>query len=151
MTKDGFRSLAIPLIAVPLGGLLVMALTLIVYGLLFNLLEWWFFPNDPLSFPAGTFRMVFAVALLLLYLLLSRGRLSELLKAILLTAPLSTVVITVGHALSLQPAVSVSAMLVTMALCGFLLYRSQKPWIYYYAAALASLVALFYAWPRPLG
>ena len=148
MTKGSFRSLAVPLVAVLLGGLLAMALTLVVYGVLFNLLESLFFPNDPLSFPAGPFRMVFAVALVLLYLLLLRAQLSDLLKAILLTAPLSTVIITVGHALYQQPIVSVSAMLAVIVLCGYLLRRSKKPWVYYYAGAIASLVALAYAWPR---
>ena len=148
MTKNSFRSLAVPLIVIPLGGLVVMALTLVLYGVLFNLLESLFFPNDPLSFPAGAFRMVFAIAMALLYLLLLRTQLSDLLKAILMTGPLSAVVITVGHALYEQPAVSISAMVVTIAICGLLLYQFKKPWIYYYAGAVASLVALAYAWPR---
>ena len=148
MAKGSFRSLLVPLIVIPLGGLLMMALTLVVYGVLFNLLESLFFPNDPLSFPAGAFRMAFAVALVPLYLLLLRTQLSDLLKAILLTGPLSAVIITVGHALYEQPIVSVSAMFVTMVLCGLLLHRFKKPWVYDYAAAIASLVALVYAWPR---
>ena len=148
MAKGGFRSLIVPLIAVLLGGLLTMALTRVVYGVLFNLLESLFFPNDPLSFPAGPFRMAFAVALVLLYLLLLRTQLSDLFKAILLTAPLSTVIITVGHALYQQPIVSVSAMFAVIVLCGYLLHRFKKPWVYYYAGAIASLIALLYAWPR---
>ena len=148
MAKGGFRSLAVPLIVIPLGGLLMMALTFVLYAVIYNLLESLFFPNDPLSFPAGAFRRAFAVVLVLLYLLLSRKSLSDLPKAILLTGPLSVVIITVGHALYENPAVSILAMFVAIALCGFLLYRFKKPWIYYYAGAVASLVALAYAWPR---
>lgn len=151
MAKGSFRSLAIPLIAIPLGGLFMMALTFVVYALLFNLLETWFFPNNSLGFPADTFRRNFALTLVLLYLLLMRGRLPDLLKAILLTAPLSTVIITVGHAFYMRPTVSISAMFVTVILCGLLLLRFKKPWVYYYAGAVASLVALVYAWPRPFG
>lgn len=149
MTKGSFRSLAIPLIVIPLGGLMVMVLTLVLYSVLYNLLESLFFPNDPFSFPAGALRRAFTIAMVLLYLLLLRLQLSDLLKAILLTGPLSAVVITVGHALYEQPAVSISAMVVTIAICGLLLYRFKMPWIYYYAGAIASLVALAYAWPRP--
>ena len=148
MTKGVFRSLAVPLIVILLGGLLVMALALVVYGVGFNLLESLFFPNDPLSFPAGPFRMIFTIAMVLLYLLLSRTQLSDLLKALLLTVPLSAVTITVGHALNERPSVSIPAMFVAIAICGLLLYRLKKPWIYYYAGAIASLVALAYAWPR---
>ena len=149
MTKGSFRSLAVPLIVIPLGGLLMMVLTLILYGVLFNLLESFFFPSDPLSFPAGAFRRAFAVVLVLLYLLLLRTQLSDLLKAILLTGPLSAVIITVGHALYEHPAVSIAAMFAAVAIGGLLLHRFKGLWIYYYAGAIASLVALAYAWPRP--
>lgn len=148
MTKGSFRSLAVPLIVIPLGGLLMMALTLVLYGVLFNLLESLFFPNDPLSFPADAFRRAFAIALMLLYLLLLRTQLLDLLKAILLTGPLSAVIITVGHALYEHPAASILTMFVAIAIFGLLLYRFKKPWIYYYAGTIASLVALAYAWPR---
>jgi hypothetical protein len=148
MTKDGSRSLAVLVIVIPLGGLLMMALTLVVYGILFNLFETLFFPNNSLSFPAGPFRMIFTIAMVLLYLLLLRTQLSEMLKAILLTVPLSAVTITIGNALNERPSVSIPAMLVAIAICGLLLYRFKKPWIYYYAGAIASLVALAYAWPR---
>lgn len=148
MKISAFRSLALPLIVIPLGGLLTMAFTLIVYGLLYNLLEAMFFPNAPLSFPAGAFRRIFAITLIVLYLLLLRTRQSDLLKAILLTAPLAAVIITVGNALNEHPAVSIPAMFVTIAICGLLLYRFKKPWLYYYAGAVAALVALAYAWPR---
>lgn len=148
MAKDSPRSLVVSLIIIALGGLLMMVLTLVVYGLLFNLFESLFFPNNSLLFPAGPFRMIFTIALVLLYLFLSRTKLSDLLKAILLTVPVSAVTITVGNALNERPSVSIPAMLVAIALCGLLLYQFKKPWIYYYAGTIAALVALAYAWPR---
>jgi hypothetical protein len=137
------------LIVIPLGGLLTMAFTLVIYGLLYNLLESLFFPSDPLSFPAGPFRMTFALVLVILYLLLLRTQWLDLYKACLLTSPLAAVTITVGYVLYLQPLVSIIAMLAAIFVCGFLLYYFKKPWIYYYAGAIAALVALAYAWPRP--
>ena len=148
MAKDSHRSLVVSLIIIALGGLLMMVLTLVVYGLLFNLFESLFFPNNSLLFPAGPFRMIFTIALVLLYLFLSRTKLSDLLKAILLTVPVSAVTITVGNALNERPSVSIPAMLVAIAICGLLLYQFKKPWIYYYAGTIAALVALAYAWPR---
>ena len=148
MAKDSPRSLVVSLIVIALGGLLMMALTLVVYGLLFNLFESLFFPNNSLLFPAGPFRMIFTIAMILLYLLLLRTQLWDLLKAILLTVPVSAVIITVGNALNERPSVSIPAMLVAIAICGLLLYQFKKPWIYYYAGTIAALVALAYAWPR---
>ena len=149
MRKSGIRLFAVPLIVIPIVGLLLMAVTWLFYALVYNLLETLFFPNDPFSFPADALRRVYAMALVLLYLLLLRTQILDLLKAILLTMPLSTVIITVGHSLYQQPPVSISAMFGTIAICGLLLYRFKKPWIYYYAGAVASLFALAYAWPRP--
>ena len=148
MAKDSPRSLVVSLIVIALGGLLMMALTLVVYGLLFNLFESLFFPNNSLLFPAGPFSMIFTITMVLLYLFLVRTQLWDLLKAILLTVPISAVTITVGNALNERPSVSIPAMLVAIALCGLLLYQFKKPWIYYYAGTIAALVALAYAWPR---
>jgi hypothetical protein len=149
MTKSRFRSLAFPLIVIPLGGLLMMALTFLFFAVLYNLLEALFFANDPSSFPAGFLRMAYALVLVMLYLLLLRTKLSDLLKAILLTGPLAAVIIAMGHALYELPAVSIPAMFAVTAICGILLYRSRKPWVYYYAGAIGALVAIVYAWPRP--
>ena len=149
MKNGWFRLFAVPLIVIPIGGLLLMAITWLFYAVVYNLLETLFFPNDPFSFPADTLRKMYSIALVLLYLLLLRTQILDLLKAIFLTMPLSTVIITVGHALYQQPPVSISAMFGTIAICGLLLYRFKKPWIYYYAGTMASLFALAYAWPRP--
>ena len=70
-------------------------------------------------------------------------------KAILLTGPLAAAIITTGHTLSARPVVCIIAMFGVAAVCGILLYRFKKPWIYTYAAALAAVVGIFYAWPRP--
>ena len=149
MTKSRFRSLVFPLIVIPLGGLLMMALTFLLFAILYNLLETLFFPNNPFAFPAGFLRMAYAAALVILYLLLLRTKLADLLKAIILTGPLAAGIIAVGHALYELPAVSIPAMFAVTALCGVLLYRFKKPWIYTYAGAIGALVALVYAWPRP--
>lgn len=146
--KGRFRTVVLPLVFVFLGGLLAMAATLALYGLIFNGLETWFFPNDPQSFPADQVRKGFAVVMVLLYLLILLIHIPDMLKAILLTGPMAAVIITIGHGLYLRPVVSVAAMLAAAGVVAVLLYRHKKPRVYYYAAAIAALVALFYAWPR---
>ncbi len=146
--KGRFRTVVLPLVLVLLGGLLAMAATLALYALIFNGLETWMYPNDPQMFPADQVRRIFAVVMVLLYLPILLTRIPDSLKAILMTGPMAAVIITIGHALYLRPVVSVAAMLAAVGVAMVLLYRHKKPWIYYYAAAISALVALFYAWPR---
>lgn len=149
MKKNGFRSFWLPLLTIPVGGLVTIALTLGLYLGLYLLLESLFYPNNPQAFPADTLRRWSTLALVGLYLLLLRTRLPELLKAILLTGPLAAVIITTGHALYMKPVVSIIAMFVMVIICAVLLYRYKKPWIYTYAGAIGALIGLIYAWPRP--
>jgi hypothetical protein len=145
--KGSFRSTALPWIIIPIGALLMMALTWLLYGLIFNLLEALFFPDNSLAFPAGLVRRTYAVVLVLLYLILLRTRLADLVKAILITGPLSTVIITVGLAFYEKPVISIIVMVASAATCGIFLYLSKKSWLYYYAGIIASLAGLAYAWP----
>lgn len=145
--KGRFRSIVLPLVTISIGGLLMMGLTWLLYALIYNLLESLFYPDNPLAFPAGLVRQVYALVMVLLYLVLLRTRLSDLFKAILITGPLSTVIIMVGFVFYEKPFISIASMIVVAAVCGVLLYQFKKPWLYYYAGVIAALVAIAYAWP----
>ena len=147
--KSWFRSLGLPLIAIPIGGLIMIALTLAINLGLYLLLESLFYLNNPQEFPADPLRTGCTIALVGLYLGLLLTRLLDLFKAIFLTGPLAASIITTGHALYARSAVSIIAMFAVVTVCGILLYRFKKSWIYYYAAALAAAVGMIYAWPRP--
>lgn len=147
--KSRLRSYGLPLLVIPAGGMVMIALTLAIYLGLYLLLESLFYSNHPQEFPAGILRIGCTIALIGLYLVLLRTRLPDMLKAILLTGPLAAAIITTGHALSARPTVSIIAMFAVAAVCGILLYWFKKPWIYTYAAALAAAVGMIYAWPRP--
>jgi len=47
-----------------------------------------------------------------------------------------------------KPVLAMTATVVIVAVCFFLLYRYKKPWIYYYAAAATVIAAIAYAWPE---
>lgn len=147
MKNERLRSIWAPLLVIPLGGVVVMALSFLLYALVYNLLESVFFPNDPLSFPAGLVRNTFAVVLVLLYLIICRLRLPDLLKAILLIGPVATVIVASILGFWDRPAVFIPLMLAIPAVCAVVLYRARKPWTYFYALAIATLVAIRYAWP----
>lgn len=146
MTQKGaFRSVVLPLIVIPLGGLLLLgALFMLYFGIITlaeNLL-----PPDRV--PVGTIRNTYALALLLIYLLLQRARLPELLNATLMIGPVATLIIAAILRFYQAPAVAIAITAFLAAVTLFLLYRYKKPWIYYYAAALTVLAGVFYAWPR---
>lgn len=145
--KGRFSSIVLPLVTISIGGLLMMGLTWLLYAMIYNLLESLFFPDNPMAFPADIVRRVYALVLVLLYLILLRTQLSDLFKAVLITGPLSTVLITVGFVFYEKPVISIASMIVVAAVCGVLLYRSKKPWLYYYAGVIATLIAAAYVWP----
>jgi len=124
----------------------MIALTLAIYLGLYLLLESLFYSNNPQEFPAGILRNGCTIALVGLYLVSLRTRLTDLFKAIFLTGPLAAAIITTGHALSARPLVSIIAMFAVAVACGILLYLNKKPWIFYYAAAVAATVGMIYAW-----
>lgn len=140
-----FRSFVLPAILVLAGSLVAMAATWLLFVLVYNLLETLFFPHDPQAFPATYVRQLYAVGWVLMYLLLLRTRLPHLLKAILISVPLSAVLITVGLMLYQKPILAAAVMLALAGLCALWVYKTKKPWFYYFAAAIATLTALAYA------
>jgi hypothetical protein len=148
MKSDRFRSIGPALVLIPIGGLVVLALSFLLYGLVYNVLESIFFPNDPLSFPAGLVRTLFAVVLVLLYLIIYRMKMPDLLKAILLIGPVATLIVASILFFYDRPAVFIPLMLAIPIVCAVLLYYARKPWTYLYALAIAALGAILYGWPR---
>jgi len=143
--KSVWRTVVLPLVVIPLAGLVLLgALFMLYYGIITlaeNLL-----PRDRV--PVGTIRNYYALALLLLYLLLQRARLPELLNATLMIGPLATLIIAAILRFYQAPTVFIAATAVIAVIAFILLYRYKKPWIYYYAAALTVLIGVAYAWPR---
>ena len=142
--KSVWRKVVLPLVVIPLAGLVLLgALFMLYYGIVTlaeNLL-----PRDRV--PIGTIRNYYALALLLLYLLLQRARLPELLNAILMIGPVATLIIAAILRFYEVPAVAIAITAFFAAVTLFLLHRYKKPWIYYYAAALTVLIGVAYAWP----
>ncbi len=89
MKKESSRSLILPLFAVPIGGLLTLGICYLLYFALYMFVETQFFAANPMSVPAGIIRNSFTAALILLYLLLLRTKIPDLLKAILLIGPVA--------------------------------------------------------------
>ena len=148
MKNESSRSLILPLITVPVGGLLTLGICYLLYLGLYMFVETLFYAANPMLVPAGIIRNSFTAALLLLYLLILRTKIPDLLKAILLIGPVAMLLIALTLALY-ETLVLVIAGIVAVTACGvFLIYHYKKPWFYYYAIAVSAVAAIFYAWPR---
>lgn len=148
MENNHARNILLPLVMIPLGGLVVLALCYIGYFAVYMFVESTFFPNDPTSVPAGVIRNSYAVVLFILFLALLRTRRSDLFQAIIFVGPMAMLIVAAILALYLTPTLAAASAAAIAVCCLFLLYRYKKPWIYYYAAAISVVVATAYAWPR---
>ena len=148
MKKDYSRSVLLPLVIIPVGGLLTLGICYLLYLFIYSSVEFRFFATDPTSVPADAMRRAYALVLLVLYLALLCTKISDLLKATILVGPMGIFVTTAILALYEKPALAIAAIVVIVAICIFLLYRYKKPWIYYYAVAATVLAAIALAWPE---
>jgi hypothetical protein len=124
--KTDPRSVVLPLVVIPLGGLVLLgALFMLYFGI--TRLTGSLLPREQV--PIGIIRNYYALALLLIYLLQQRARLPELLNAILMIGPVAALI---------------------AAATFFLLHRYEKPWLYSCAAALKTLTPPDQRWTMPL-
>jgi hypothetical protein len=76
-------------------------------------------------------------------------RIRDLAKATILVGPLTTFQITVFFQLYLRPFLALGITLLLAGVCLILIRWIRKPWFYYLAVGLSTLVAVLYAWPVP--
>lgn len=93
-------------------------------------------------------RISYAILLTALAFLVQRSRASDLVKAIVLTAPLTMLIITVLLMFYQTIPVALALILGIAVITLLVLVRLHKPWFYYYAAGLAMAAGFFYGWPR---
>ena len=148
MKKEGFRSTLLPLLVVTTGGILALGICYLLFLLINNLGESMFFSTNIQSAPVYIIRRVFAVVLLVLYIALLRTKVSELVKATILVGPLGFLTTTAILTFYQKPAWAIVVTVVIAAISAFLVFKSKKPWFYYYAIAITVLVSIALAWPR---
>lgn len=139
----------VPVIAVPLGGLLMLGLTFFGYLLVYLTIESVFFASDPQSMDTGLVRRGFMVFIVLVYLLIEKTKLPKLLKATIMVGPYAMVLVTIVLQYYNHMPVALMFVSIFVALSLFIIRLTKRPWFYYYAAGIAILAGLFYGWPRP--
>ena len=148
MKNGRFRSTFLPLLIITIGGLVALGLCYLLFLLITNLGESLFFSATPTAMPIFIVRRVFTLVLLILYLVLFRTKISDILKATILVGPMGFLMTTAILTFYQQPAWAIVATAVITAASAFLIYINKKPWFYYYAVAITVLVSVALAWPK---
>jgi hypothetical protein len=148
MKKGGVHSTLLPLVIIPVGGLLILGTCYLFYLFIFNFVEFHFFPTNPTSVPADNIRRAYALVLLVLYFPLLRTRISDIIKATIFVGPMGILFTTAILAFYEKPARTIAVTVAIVTVCILLLYRYKKPWFYYYAIATTILASIALAWPE---
>ncbi|MDD4493757.1 MAG: hypothetical protein PHV32_05335 [Eubacteriales bacterium] len=148
MKKESFRSILLKLLIIPVGSILVLIICYALYYAVFLFAESVLFRNNPNVMPVGIIRNLYAVVLAVIYFALFRAKITDIIKAIILAAPLAMLIVAAILALYITPVLAVVVTAAIAICCFLLLYRHKKSWVYYYSAAVAVAIAIAYAWPR---
>ena len=148
MNRPDWKSILLPLVIVPAGGLLILAAGYLLYFGVVMLVESAFYADDPTAVPMDVIRQAFAAFSLVLYVPLLRVKAPDLLKAAVLVGPLTMLIITMILRFYQNLALAGFITAAIAGLCLFLLYQFKKPWFYFYAVGVSALAGIFYAWPR---
>jgi len=148
MKKEGFRATLLPVLIITAGGLLALGICYLLFLLIYNAVESSFFAANPTALPAFLIRRIYALALLVLYLVVSRAKISELLKSTILVGPLGFLTTTAILSFYEKPACAAAVTVLIAAVSVFLVYRGKKPWFYYYAISITVIASVALAWPK---
>jgi len=148
MKKEGFCSTLLPLVIITIGGLFALGMCYLLFVLINNFFEFRLFSANPSEVPVFIIRRVLAQLLLVLYVVLFRTKISDIVKSTILVGPMGFFFSTAILTLYQKPVWAIVIIVLITAVSIFLLSRSKKPWFYYYAVAIALLVSIALAWPR---
>ncbi len=148
MKNTSFRSTLSPLLIITFGGMLALGVCYLLFMLINRLGQSLLFSNTSTAMPVFIIRRVIALVLLALLLVLFRTKLPDIAKATILVGPLGFLMTTAILTFYQQPVWAIVVTAVITAISAVLIYKSKKPWFYYYTLAITVLVSIALAWPR---
>lgn len=148
MEKENRKKVWTRIIFIPVAGLILLGMCFMLYYGIYMFIESNFYSTNMGGMPAEAIRLSLAAVLILLYIIILRTKAPELVKAISLIPPLSLLVIAVTMGFYQSPLRMIIGIVVITGLCTLWIYKSKKPWIYYYAETVAVIAAIYYAWPE---
>jgi len=145
--KKTWHSILLPILVILTGGILLVAISWLVYLGITLAVEALFYAENPTALPQDTIRILSTLLLCLLYFFFLKFKTPELVKATLLVGPLSTVLITLILRNYLRIDLVLISLFVVSAVVVLILIRQKKAWFYFVATGYSLLLAVLYAWP----
>jgi len=146
MTKNVSKWL--PIITIPLGGILMLGLVFLSYLAVNMVVENWVYGGNPQLVRVDVLRRGFALFVMLLYFTLEWTKWPDWIKATILIGPFTMMLVTIvlQYYQNIMMALLGVSLLVIISV--LIIRRTRRPWFYYYALGWSVLAALVYAWPR---
>lgn len=148
MKKEGFRSTLLPLVIITIGGLLALGICYLLFLLTNHLARYLVAFINPSSMPPFIVRRVLAAALMALYVVLLRTKFSDIVKSTILVGPLGFLILTAILSFYEKQMWAIAVTVVIAAISAFMVFKSKKPWFYYYAIGITVLMSILLAWPQ---
>ena len=148
MKKEGFKSTFLPLVIVPIGGLLAFGICYLLFLWINNFFEFQLYSANPSEVPIYLIRRALAFVFLFLYFILLLTKAPDLIKATVLVGPLGFFTTTAILTYYQQPLLTAAVTVFIAAVSSFLAFRSKKPWFFYYAIGITILVSILLTWPQ---
>lgn len=134
----------LPIVIIPAAGFILLNLTFMLAFLFHSIFTTMFsFDMNTTYRWIPSFRhFLFLLFILFISWLILRSKLNELIKAIFSTVPTAVVLVTAGIFLYQWPAIVYGLGTIIYGCIVFFLYKTKKPWTFYYAVTLVALALL---------
>ncbi len=143
-----FREKILPLLVVILGGLLSIILVYATYFAVYMTIEGLIY-EDVTQTPTDTIRFYTSLGLCLAWVLISRIRIPDMVKAALGVGPLTMLMVVIFFRIYQTPGWAVLATTGVGLVAALFVFMYKKQWFYYLVPILALLISTWYSWPRP--
>lgn len=149
MKKTTLKNI-LSLIIIPIAGFILLSITFVINAVFQGTLRRFlvifidFNPDMNLPWIPGIMRILFVVFILVISFFVLRTKMKSIFKAIFLTVPTATVLVTMGIFFYQIPIISYIIGFVMVSGVIYYFYKTKQPWLYYYSVILISLTLAIY-------
>jgi len=141
-----FREKILPPLVVILGGLFSIILVYATYFAVYMIIEALFY-EDVTQTPTDIIRFYTSLGLGLCWVLVSRLKIPDMVKAAMGVGPLTMLMVVIFFRIYQTPGWALLATTGVGLVAALFAFMYKKPWFYYLVPALALLVSTWYSWP----
>ena len=141
--RESFKSITISLLGILITSLIFMAISFLLYYLLFTLIETAFNNDKTYSF-VSIIRIGIGILIFILFILVNRSKANRIIKSSLFCCAISVILIGIGVQLHEYQIMFYITTIVLYLICVFVLIVRKKEWVYYYSLGLAIIPVFMY-------